>query len=212
MYKDIICGIYEIKNVLNDHRYIGSSVHIYRRWGLHKWTLQHNKHRNVYLQRAWNKYGEKCFEFNMLETCEPVKDIILFIEQKYLDLNPAYNLCKVAGNTMGRKHSKEAKRKLSVFRSSQVGKYHHSEESKRLMSVAHIGKVVSEETRSKWRKPMLMIDITSGEIIREFKSIGDAGIFVGHYNRRVEIKKAAQGKRKSAYGYKWEYKNKQNDL
>lgn len=208
MRKVKISGIYRILNTLNNKFYIGSSVDIYTRWSVHKHKLFSNKHNSIKLQRAWNKYGEQHFKFEILEICEPIRDTLILLEQKYLDLKPDYNICYFASNTFGFRHSEKTKKILSDLRKNRKFEYHHSENSRLLISLANKNRIVSEETRSKQRKPMLMIDIKSGTVLKEFKSIGDAGIFVGNYNRRVEIKKAAQGKRKSAYGYKWEYKNK----
>jgi hypothetical protein len=52
-------AIYRIKNLVSDQFYIGSSLHYERRKTAHINCLRKNKHDNVYLQRAWNKYGEK---------------------------------------------------------------------------------------------------------------------------------------------------------
>lgn len=66
---EIVCGIYEIKNLIDNKRYIGQSVNIYKRWKSHRCELNNNDHKNSYLQNAWNKYGEKNFKFSILNTC-----------------------------------------------------------------------------------------------------------------------------------------------
>jgi len=83
-------GVYRIKNKINEKCYYGSSKEIKRRWLRHKNELRKNKHINDLLQRAWNKYGEDNFIFEMVEECD-INDL-LEIEQKYLDLNPEYNI------------------------------------------------------------------------------------------------------------------------
>lgn len=67
--KRIVCGIYSITNILTNKRYIGYSNNIKRRFNDHKWALRCNKHDNDYLQKAWNKYGENGFIFEILEEC-----------------------------------------------------------------------------------------------------------------------------------------------
>jgi group I intron endonuclease len=66
-----------------------------------------NKSRgNSRIRNALLKYGYAQFSLDILEYCEPFETISK--EQKYLDLlNPEYNICKYAGSTLGKKHSKE---------------------------------------------------------------------------------------------------------
>ncbi|MFW6122530.1 MAG: GIY-YIG nuclease family protein [Petrotogales bacterium] len=51
-----ISGIYNIICLPNQKVYIGSSNNIYRRYYLHLYELRKNKHTNIHLQRAFNKY------------------------------------------------------------------------------------------------------------------------------------------------------------
>lgn len=52
-------GVYMIKNVLNNHKYIGSTKNFKQRLKQHLSDLRNNKHHSPHLQAAWNKYGEK---------------------------------------------------------------------------------------------------------------------------------------------------------
>lgn len=71
-------GIYQIVNIINNKRYIGSSVQLYKRKWEHTKQLRSNKHPNSYLQRAWNKYGEPAFQISTLFEC--CKQDLLFYE------------------------------------------------------------------------------------------------------------------------------------
>lgn len=62
-----ICGIYKIVNITNSKVYIGQSNNIKKRWTEHRSALNNNRHVNVHLQNAWNKYGENNFEFVIIE-------------------------------------------------------------------------------------------------------------------------------------------------
>lgn len=55
-------GVYYIKNLTSDKLYIGCTTDLCNRWSQHKSTLRKNKHHNIHLQRAWNKYGIESFE------------------------------------------------------------------------------------------------------------------------------------------------------
>nr|WP_285845777.1 GIY-YIG nuclease family protein [Metabacillus idriensis] len=59
-----------IKNLKNNKIYIGQSIDLDRRIKSHIRDLNKGHHRNQYLQRAWNKYGEKNFSFTILDYCE----------------------------------------------------------------------------------------------------------------------------------------------
>ena len=79
-----ICGVYRITNLINGKFYIGSSANIGQRWEQHLYRLRNNKHENPYLQKAWNKYGESNFQFEVIEECNSSDQYQR--EQHYLDL------------------------------------------------------------------------------------------------------------------------------
>jgi group I intron endonuclease len=83
-------GIYRIKNLVNGKCYYGSSKQIEKRFDRHKRELKNNIHINCVLQRAWDKYGENNFIFEIVEECDI--NVLLETEQKYLDLQPEYNI------------------------------------------------------------------------------------------------------------------------
>jgi len=176
-------GIYEIKNTLTNQRYIGSSVNIHSRWKLHLYQLKRNKHHSIYLQRVWNKYGEKHFEFNILETCEPIKETLILLEQKYIDgLKPEYNSSITAGSPLGCKRSKKFKNNLSTLWKSNKNVFNK-------------------------RIPVIMLDLETMEELREFNSIKEAADFLGNSNLKNNIGLVARGKRHKASGYKWKFKS-----
>ena len=76
---EVVCGIYCIENLINHKKYIGQSMDVYNRWNAHKNALNGNRHRNTYLQRAWNKYGKDNFNFYIIEKCN--SDIIDELEK-----------------------------------------------------------------------------------------------------------------------------------
>lgn len=164
-------GIYAIRNTVNGKQYIGSAMNILHRWKLHKQQLQENRHHSVVLQRAWNKYGEAAFVFEKRLVC--AKEMLITYEQSFFDaFKPEYNACPTAGSQLGRKHSPEARAKMSASRpkdfSPMKGRQHteetkarisatksgvingpHSEETKAKISAAHKGREKSLEHRAK---------------------------------------------------------------
>jgi len=151
------CGIYEILNLNNNHRYIGSSHDLKRRWADHKILLKNSKHHSYKLQEAWDKYGNSAFEFNKLITCH--LDLLTFYEQQFIDgLCPEYNIIlnpkeypqevrdKISKSLMGHPVSKKTRRIMVQAGGNRKG-CHLTEETKRKISLANIGK-----SRCKGRK------------------------------------------------------------
>lgn len=93
-----LCGIYCIENTIDNKKYIGLSRNIQRRWNEHKSELRRNEHANVYLQRAWNNYGESVFDFRIIELCDPfiICDRECYYIRQYHTLSHenGYNLTK----------------------------------------------------------------------------------------------------------------------
>jgi group I intron endonuclease len=63
-------GIYKITNIKTGRFYIGKSAGkdgFYCRWREHRRKLRANAHCCTYLQNSYNKHGESCFTFEVLE-------------------------------------------------------------------------------------------------------------------------------------------------
>lgn len=107
-----VSGIYRIE-LGNGWFYIGSSVDLGRRKNSHLHKLRLSQHRNIRMQRCWNKY--QIFDFIVIEKCDP--QFVLSREQFYLDKHiddeKNINIASVAGSPMtGRKHSPESRAKI----------------------------------------------------------------------------------------------------
>lgn len=106
-------GVYRISfgNGCNKS-YIGSTTESFDiRLKRHLYDLKRDKHCNIMLGKAYKKYGNPLF--SIIEICD--KNKCLEREQYWIDsLQPEYNICKVAGNTLGVKPSKETLEKMST--------------------------------------------------------------------------------------------------
>lgn len=85
--------IYQIRNIVNNKIYVGSSSIFEKRKTRHIYELRNGNHHSSKLQRSFNKYGEESFIFEILETLNSnSKDELLEKEQEYLDkLKPELN-------------------------------------------------------------------------------------------------------------------------
>lgn len=130
--KEKIIGIYEIRNKINNKVYIGQSVDVHRRLKSHINSLNRNKD-SKYLQRVWEKYGEKNFEFKIIEILDDKNKLndreIFWIEyNKSTNRDFGYNL-RDGGN-------------YSTF----------CEETRKLMSISASNRPpISDKTREKLR-------------------------------------------------------------
>lgn len=117
-------GIYSITNLVNGKVYVGSAMCIRGRMSAHRGCLRRGAHYNTYLQRAWDKYGESNFRFDVLKTCQP--DELEAFEQHWIDKlgtacrSKGYNLCPTAYSPKGFKHSKKSRDKMSRDRKGIV--------------------------------------------------------------------------------------------
>ena len=144
-------GIYQIRNLVNGHVYIGSTVRFYSRRSAHKRDLEKGMHHSERLQRAWAKYGEGAFIFEPLLVCD--RQSLIFYEQMLIDaIKPEYNMCRVAGSCLGNRLSEEHRRKIGAAHKGKVT----SAETRKKMSLAAIGRKKSAKACEAMRRGQLL--------------------------------------------------------
>ena len=146
------CGIYKIQSKLKPERfYIGSALKMNKRWNRHRYDLRRNKHGSIKLQRHFIKYGIDDLDFTIVEPCLP--QFLIIREQYYLSkYMPYFNICMLAGNSLGRIVSDETRNKLSkAAKGKKLGPM--SEEHRIKCGMAAKGKhwKLSDEKREKMR-------------------------------------------------------------
>jgi group I intron endonuclease len=116
-----VCGIYSIRHIKSGRVYIGSSVNIANRWRYHRYRLNKGNHDNLYLQRAWTKYGKHEFEWDVIEIVSDYT-ILLDRERHHIETNRA-GIRKTGFNIRaeinGCYHSAETRHRISQ---SKLGK------------------------------------------------------------------------------------------
>jgi len=117
------CGIYAIRNKKTGQVYIGSSVNIENRIGIHRSMLRGGYHDNIHLQRSWNKHNEDMFVFETLTSCED--DKLFDLENYFIE---TYMSHKQGGYNMGltnefrrNTYNDEVKVKLSKYNLKKNG-------------------------------------------------------------------------------------------
>ena len=200
-------GIYEIKNIITNCRYIGSAQNFNRRKSGHFSLLRRGKHYNIHLQRAFDKYGEGNFIFNVLENCS--EEDLIIREQWYFDnFNPEYNIAPTAGNSLHRRHTKES---IEKIRKNSIERK-DSEATKNALEKGRMhnkGKHFDRELKIKMslaksdgkKRPIKRICITTKEekIYEYLFLVKEEGFL---YNK---VSDCCKGKRKTHKKYTWEY-------
>ncbi len=187
-------GVYKITNTVTSDFYIGSATDFNERWKRHRWDLRCGHHPNRYLQRSYDKYGQGCFYYEIIEVCP--EDQVLIREQYYLDtLNPPFNIADDAKAPMkGRKHTEEAKAKISA---GCKGKTH----------------VVTEEALARLRetratsgrlKPVVAKDPVTGEVKHRFAAACDVEQMGW---KKSAVLRCCSGKMATYQGFVWECEN-----
>ena len=132
-------GIYHWVNKLNNNTYVGSGLDLSKRIGDYYKKRELNRNPRP-IHAALLKYGYENFKLEILEYCKA--DELVVREQYYLDLiKPEYNILTNAYSLLGYKHSPE---NIAKFKLKKI-----SQEHKDILSLTHLGKVVSQETRDK---------------------------------------------------------------
>lgn len=175
-YKNEI-GIYKIVNKINGMVYVGQTKEkFHRRFWLHQWKLRKGNHDNVHLQRAWNKYGEENFIFEIIEILP--EEEIDEREKFWIDFYRKNTGCYSIQNggqpeNLNQYISDEARKAVGEKNRQRMIGTKLSEETRKKMSAARKGKFVKTKTQkitpeqAKIIKEMLIQGFTPKEIMNE---------------------------------------------
>lgn len=150
MKANVICGIYAIRNTVDGKVYIGQSSDIISRKNKHYRLLRNGSHHNDHLQLSYNKYGEKVFEFSVIESVELslLNTRERYWIEQYNSNNNEFGYNRDDGGCECRIRSEETRQKLRI---ANIGKV-RSRESVEKSAKAIRGikrESPSEETRRK---------------------------------------------------------------
>lgn len=131
-------GIYQIRNLVDEKRYIGQSIDLHKRKLSHFSILDLNKHDNFHLQNSYNKYRKENFVFEILLYCEPFQltDYEQFFVDQYKNSELLYNArLECVNSNKGMHHSEKSKRQMSLALKGRC----FSDEHRRRLSIANSG-------------------------------------------------------------------------
>ncbi len=152
-------SVYTITNTVNGKMYVGYSNKPKGRKIEHWWELKNNIHKNDRLQKAWNKYGEQSFTFEILDTYEEKYlpsmehywcNLLQSHNRKYgYNLRPTHpeNRHCIAEETRKKITAKLIGRKWSAETREKHKNYKHSEDTRKKLAAKKIP--CKEETKKK---------------------------------------------------------------
>lgn len=166
-------AIYKIRNVVTDAFYIGSTTNHKLRFDSHRRRLRKGTHQSKKLQAAWDKYGEDCFKFEILEQLKEASEL-RDVENRWLTAwhgtDTCYNESSDACAPMrGRKHSDEVKAKC-VNKVIRKGALHY-----------RFGKTLSDEVKKKIGDTQRGQKKGPRTISEEGRQKIQAAVVAGHY-------------------------------
>lgn len=216
--------IYLRTNTVNGKKYVGQASTKNFRLRQNNWKCLTQKYAGTAINNARKKYGIDAFGFEILKECDDKE--LGYWEKYYIkELNTkipyGYNMTDGGESSWikGKHHSEETKRKISEGHKGltfseehkkKISEWHkgktpwnkgkpHSEETRRKMSEARIG-----VSNFKLAKPVLQMNKHTNEIIAEFSSTMEVERQLGFNHSNISA--CCLGKIKSAYGFKWKYK------
>jgi len=181
----MLSGIYKIIHLDSGKVYIGSTNNLTLREQQHFSSLRLGYHRNRYLQRSFNKYGEKRFRFEVIEYC--VIQNLTEREQHWIDVTKnLYNLrTEVVESNLGIKWTDDAKKKQSEILKK---------------CALNIGKFGKDNATS---IPVLQFDL-NGEFINRFECVKEAARLTKINRGNIAT---ARNNLKTAGGFIWAFED-----
>lgn len=207
--------IYSITNSINQKVYIGKTLKAnpYQRWKEHLRCANKKTKEKRPLYSAMKKYGVENFQFNIIEKC--ADNLSSEREKFYIEKYDSY--CNGYNATLGGDGKAYLNQKIiietylekqSIAKTSRI--LHISEGQ-----VSNILKTNNIKIRSKEKvlKDKYAIKVKCKSLNIIFSSITDAAKYIEKNKLSVQnnkhisskIAEVCKGKRKSAYGYDWEY-------
>ena len=199
--------IYQITNDINGKVYIGKTERsVEERWREHQRDRDKEYCKNRPLYRAMNKYGIQHFHIETLEeTDNPEEREIYWIEQKR-SFKHGYNATLGGDGTPYLDHDliiATYQKTNSIIETAKLCNCHEKSVSS-ILFFHNINKKTSAEVNLEKNGKIVHQYSLDGKYLQSFssthaasKALGKAGV--------SHIADVCKGKRKSAYGYKWEY-------
>ena len=205
--------IYKIENDINNHVYIGKTIlTIEERFREHLKEMEKYKAKNRPLYNAMNKYGCEHFYINIIEECDVA--LLSDREQYWIDYynsyNDGYNATRGGDGSVLYDYDNIIERYKSGMLVHEVAEYFGCDRDvvQRALKRAKINPYMSMAKKCSEEVIMKSID---GNCIKKFPSYSNAARWLigngyskaNEHSIATNIGRAANGKRKTCYGFTW---------
>ena len=204
--------IYLITNNVNGNKYVGKTeLSIEERWGQHIKDSKKEKCEIRPLYRAIRKYGVENFSIKEIDTGqgEELNNKEQYWIQHYDTYKNGYNATLGGDGKILLEYDEIIKTYLLNHNATEVART-------LVCSVDSVYKILkandvpitknTEIITEKYAKEIVQYD-KKGNFLQIHRSAHDAARFLGDERYRQHIQECLKGKRKSAYGYLWRYKD-----
>lgn len=201
--------IYKITNKINEKIYIGKTLDtIEKRWNQHCSDYKRERCEKRPLYNAMNKYGIENFEISLVEECD--KNILSERETYWIEYYGSFKYgynATIGGDGKPYLDYEAILKLYSELKSvNQVAKIMNcsiDSVSKILKNNNYTTEQLIKNGQLIQTKIVAKINKETDEIIEIFNGTHEAGKSLNKSHQHIQ--EVCQGKRKTAYGYKWKY-------
>lgn len=203
--------IYKITNDINNKVYIGKTLaSISERWKEHLSDMNKRKNEKRPLYAAMRKYGTSHFYIEEVERCS--NDIINERECYWIDFYDSYSNGYNATKGGDGKSYADVESIIDLWNKGKnikeihdITGHDHTTITNHLINYGITAEERQKRGRDYLRKAVVMLDKNTDEVLKVFEMVADTEVFLQKPGGRRHVSEVCNGKRKTAYGYKWKY-------
>lgn len=203
--------IYKITNDINNKVYIGKTLaSISERWKEHLSDMDKRKNEKRPLYAAMRKYGTSHFYIEEVERCS--NDIINERECYWIDFYDSYSNGYNATKGGDGKSYADVESIIDLWNKGKnikeihdITGHDHTTITNHLINYGITAEERQKRGRDYLRKAVVMLDKNTDEVLKVFEMVADTEVFLQKPGGRRHVSEVCNGKRKTAYGYKWKY-------
>lgn len=201
--------IYVITNDVNGKQYVGKTeLTIEERFKDHIHDHGRCRHEKRPLYDAMNKYGVEHFHIEMLEETDNACEREIYWIEKLGTFHDGYNATKGGDGKPYLDYELIIETYKEVQNCQEVARIVgcHSDSVQEIVKNAGIPIIPSQEiNRRRLSKAVNQYDLKTHELIATYSSLTEATVVLNAPKGHSHISDVCKGKRKSAYGYYWQF-------